>query len=115
VGFSRILLRVGSYLPIVCRKITFMRSRSLLVFLVFVALGSATSGGAEKHLAEIDRSRAFLNSYCVSCHGNEKSKGDYNFETFNSKDWANHELLNELLTVLREKEMPPKKARSSPR
>ena len=91
-----------------------MRSRSLLVFLVFVALGSATSGGAEKHLAELDRSRAFLNSNCVSCHGNEKSKGDYNFETFNSKDWANHELLNELLTVLREKEMPPKKAKKQP-
>jgi hypothetical protein len=91
-----------------------MRSRSLLAFLVVVALGSATSVGAEKHLAELDQSKAFLTAHCVSCHGNEKSKGDHNFEMFNGKDWANHELLNELLTVLKEKEMPPKKAKNQP-
>ena len=91
-----------------------MRSRSLLAFLVVVALGSATSVGAEKHLAELDQSKAFLTAYCVSCHGNEKSKGDHDFETFNGKDWANHELINELLTVLKEKEMPPKKAKNQP-
>jgi hypothetical protein len=81
---------------------------------VVVALGSATSVGAEKHLAELDQSKAFLTAHCVSCHGNEKSKGDHNFEMFNGKDWANHELLNELLTVLKEKEMPPKKAKNQP-
>ena len=91
-----------------------MRSLSLLAFLVVVALGSATSVGAEKHLPELDQSKAFLTAHCVSCHGNEKSKGDHNFETFNGKDWANHELLNELLTVLKEKEMPPKKAKNQP-
>ena len=91
-----------------------MRSRSLLAFPVVLALGSATSVCAEKHLAELDQSKAFLTAHCVSCHGNEKSKGDHNFETFNGKDWANHELLNELLTVLKEKEMPPKKAKNQP-
>ena len=91
-----------------------MRSCSLLAFPVVLALGSATSVGAEKHLAELDQSKAFLTAHCVSCHGNEKSKGDHNFETFNGKDWANHELLNELLAVLKEKEMPPKKAKNQP-
>ena len=91
-----------------------MRSCSLLAFPVVLALGSATSFGAEKHLAELDQSKAFLTAHCVSCHGNEKSKGDHNFETFNGKDWANHELLNELLAVLKEKEMPPKKAKNQP-
>ena len=91
-----------------------MRSRSLLAFPVVVALGSAPSVGAEKHLAELDQSKAFLTAHCISCHGNEKSKGDHNFEMFNGKDWANHELLNELLTVLKEKEMPPKKAKNQP-
>ena len=91
-----------------------MRSRSLLAFLVVVALGSATAVGAEKHLPELNQSKAFLTAHCVSCHGNEKSKGDHNFEKFNGKDWANHELLNELLTVLKEKEMPPKKAKNKP-
>ena len=91
-----------------------MRSHSILAFPVILALGSATSVNAEKHLAELDQSKAFLTAHCVSCHGNEKSKGDHNFETFNGKDWANHELLNELLTVLKEKEMPPKKAKNQP-
>ena len=91
-----------------------MRSHTPLAFLVVVALGSATSVGAEKHLPELDQSKAFLTAHCISCHGNEKSKGDHNFEMFNGKDWANHELLNELLTVLKEKEMPPKKAKNQP-
>ena len=91
-----------------------MRSHSILAFPVILALGSATSVNAEKHLAELDQSKAFLTAHCVSCHGNEKSKGDHNFETFNGKDWASHELLNELLTVLKEKEMPPKKAKNQP-
>ena len=91
-----------------------MRSHTPLAFLVVVALGSATSVGTEKHLPELDQSKAFLTAHCISCHGNEKSKGDHNFEMFNGKDWANHELLNELLTVLKEKEMPPKKAKNQP-
>ena len=91
-----------------------MRSVFSLTFLMVVALGSATAVSAEKHLAELDQSKAFLTAHCVSCHGNEKSKGDHNFETFNDKDWTNHELLDELLTVLKEKEMPPKKAENKP-
>ena len=91
-----------------------MRSHSILAFPVILALGSATSVNAEKHLAELDQSKAFLTAYCVSCHGNEKSKGGHDFERFNGKDWASHELLNELLTVLKEKEMPPKKAKNQP-
>ena len=91
-----------------------MRSRFILAFPMVVALASAPAVGAEKHLAELDQSKAFLTTYCVSCHGNEKSKGGHDFETFNGKDWASHELLNELLTVLKEKEMPPKKAKNQP-
>jgi len=91
-----------------------MRSRCILAFPMVVALASAPAVRAEKHLAELDQSKAFLTTYCVSCHGNEKSKGGHDFETFNGKDWASHELLNELLTVLKEKEMPPKKAKNQP-
>ena len=91
-----------------------MRSHTPLAFIVVVALGSATSVGAEKHLPELDQSKAFLTAHCISCHGNEKSKGDHNFEKFDGKDWANHELLNDVLTVLKEREMPPKKAKSKP-
>lgn len=91
-----------------------MRSVSSLTLLMVVALGSATAVGAEKHPPELSQGKAFLTAHCVSCHGNEKSKGDHNFEKFDGNDWANHELLNDLLTVLREKEMPPKKAENKP-
>ena len=91
-----------------------MRSVSSLPFLMVLALGSAAAVGAEQNLPEFGQSKAFLKAHCVSCHGNEKSKGDHNFETFNDKDWTNHELLDELLTVLKEKEMPPKKAENKP-
>ena len=59
-----------------------MRSVFPLTFLMVVALGIATAAGDEKPLLELDQSKAFLTAYCVSCHGNKKSEGDYNFETF---------------------------------
>ena len=79
-----------------------------------LALMVTAAHGVDKQLADFNQGKTFLKTYCVSCHGNEKSKGDHNFELFNGKDWANHELLNELLTVLKEKEMPPKKAKNQP-
>jgi mono/diheme cytochrome c family protein len=91
-----------------------MRSLFPLPFLVVVALGSATATGAEKDLHEIDQGKAFFSAHCVSCHGNKKSKGGLNLEAFDGKDWTNHELLNDLLTVVKEKEMPPKKAKNKP-
>ncbi len=87
-----------------------MRLLSLILTawaLVFVA------NGVEKN-AELGPSKIFLKNYCVSCHGNEKNKGGYNFETFSNEDWNNHELLNEILTVLKENEMPPRKAEKQP-
>jgi hypothetical protein len=79
-----------------------------------VALGSVTATGDEKHLPETAQSKAFLNAYCVSCHGNQKSEGDHNFETFSDKDWNDQALLNDLLTVLKAKEMPPEDAEEKP-
>ena len=87
-----------------------MRLLSLILTawaLVFVA------NGVENN-AELGPSKSFLKNYCVSCHGNEKSKSGHNFETFNNDDWNNHELLNEILTVLKENEMPPRKAEKKP-
>ena len=63
---------------------------------------------------DFDRNKAFLATYCVSCHGNEKSKGGHNFETFSDSDWSNHDLLDELLGVVAENEMPPEKAEKKP-
>ena len=76
------------------------------------ALGSVVNG--IENNTEFGRSKTFLKNYCVNCHGNEKTKGGHNFETFNNNDWNNHELLNEILTVLKENEMPPRKAEKKP-
>ncbi len=73
----------------------------------------SVANGDEKN-TEFELNRTFLTTYCVSCHGNEKSKGDHNFENFNDSDWNNHDLLDELLWVLSENEMPPKKAKKKP-
>jgi len=73
----------------------------------------SVANGAENN-AEFHLNKTFLTTYCVSCHGNEKSKGDHNFETFSDKDWNDHELLDELLWVVAENEMPPKKAKKKP-
>ena len=86
--------------------------RLLSLTLVAWALVSAANG--VENNTELGPSKTFLNTYCVSCHGNEKSKGGHNFETFNNDDWNNHELLNEILTVLKENEMPPQKAEKKP-
>ena len=87
---------------------------SFRTLLMAGAVGSGAVFGAEERPHELDKTKAFFKAYCVSCHGNEKSKADHNFEDFDGKDWSNHELLNELLTVVKEKEMPPSKATSQP-
>ena len=51
-----------------------MRPPSLLALPVIVALCSATALASDK----LDQSKAILSSHCVSCHGNEKTKGNLN-------------------------------------
>ena len=91
-----------------------MKSLFCLALFMVLALMVTAAHGAEEKLAGLDQSRTFLGTYCVGCHGDKKSKGGHNFEQFNNKDWADHELLGELLTVLKEKDMPPKKAKDQP-
>ena len=86
--------------------------RHLCLTLLVWTLVSLASGVENK--IDFDLSKTFLTNYCVSCHGGEKSKGNYNFENFSVKDWNNQELLDEILMVVEEEEMPPKKAKKKP-
>ena len=86
--------------------------RRLCLTLLVWTLVSVANGVENK--TEFDLNKTFLTTYCVSCHGNEKSKGDHNFENFSDKDWNNQELLDELLMVVAEEEMPPEKAKEKP-
>ena len=85
-----------------------------LLSLAWAAWALAPVANGVESNADFDLNKTFLSTYCVTCHGNEKSKGDYNFETFNESDWNNHDLLGELLEVVAENEMPPKKAKKKP-
>ena len=85
-----------------------------LLSLAWAAWALAPVANGVESNADFDLNKTFLSTYCVTCHGNEKSKGDYNFETFNESDWNNHDLLDELLEVVAENEMPPKKAKKKP-
>ncbi len=76
--------------------------RLCLTLLVWTLVSVAN--GVENN-TEFDLNKTFLTTYCVSCHGNEKSKGDHNFENFSDKDWNNQELLDELLMVVEEEEI----------
>ena len=54
---------------------------------------------------------AFLKTYCVSCHGEEKQKGDHRFDalTLNLSDSNNLRSWQNILDVLHLGEMPPDK------
>ncbi|MCP4503820.1 MAG: hypothetical protein GY822_28170, partial [Deltaproteobacteria bacterium] len=91
-----------------------MRFASLLFFLLVAAAGSDTGLTAQENSAELKQAKTFLDAHCVTCHGNTTSEGNQNFETFSDKEWHDRELLNELLTVLKKKEMPPEDADNQP-
>lgn len=79
-----------------------------------VAWALAPVANAVESNTDFDLNKTFLITYCVSCHGHEQAKGGHNFEDFSDSDWNDHNLLDELLGVLAENEMPPKKAKKKP-
>ena len=94
------------------RRLSLGCFRPAALALMLSTLVSAANA-AETHSA-FELNKTFLNTYCVSCHGNEKSEGDHNFEKFSDQDWNNQELIDEILMVVKEEEMPPEKAKEKP-
>jgi len=73
-----------------------------------VVLGTATLAAAEDLHTKL---RPFLEKHCFDCHGAEKQKGDYRFDTITS-DFGELETLETWQTILDQLnlgEMPPKK------
>ena len=85
-----------------------------LLFLALMAWVLALVAHGVESNADFDLNKTFLTKYCVSCHGDEKAKGGHNFEAFSDSDWNDQGLLDELLWVVAENEMPPKKAKKQP-
>ena len=94
------------------RRLSLGCFRPVSLALMLSTLVSAANA-AETHSA-FELNKTFLNTYCVSCHGDEKSEGDHNFEKFSDQDWNNQELIDEILMVVKEEEMPPEKAKEKP-
>ena len=57
------------------------------------------------------QSQQFFNTYCISCHGKEKSKGGLRLHQFGEQQWNDPSLLNEIYQVIEFGEMPPEDAK----
>ena len=67
-----------------------------LLSLALMAWALAPVAHGVESNADFDLNKTFLTKYCVSCHGDEKAKGGYNFEAFGDSDWNDQGLLDEL-------------------
>ena len=79
-----------------------------------LAVGESVSEADQKAFREA--AGPFLGKYCTKCHGEEKQKGDINFETL-SIDMTNPEigdLWNNVFAQVQFREMPPSKSQEQP-
>ncbi|MGB1789044.1 MAG: DUF1592 domain-containing protein [Limisphaerales bacterium] len=53
------------------------------------------------------QSQQFFDSFCISCHGMEKSKGDLRLDQIDVQKWNDPSLLNDIHTAIESGEMPP--------
>ena len=53
------------------------------------------------------QSQQFFDSFCISCHGMEKSKGDLRLDQIDLHKWNDPSLLNDIHTAIESGEMPP--------
>jgi cytochrome c5 len=55
--------------------------------------------------------QAFFGSHCASCHGKKEPKGDVVLSPIDDAQWNNANFLNDILSVLDYRTMPPKDAK----
>ena len=82
----------------------------LIVFLLLFADANASSKLADERTQLQD----FFNTFCTSCHGTKKSKGDLRLNQLDVQQWNDPNLLNDIYTAIESGEMPPEDARKSP-
>ena len=79
-------------------------------FLLLVADARASDGLAEDRT----QSQQFFKTYCVSCHGAEKSKADLRLDQIDVRQWNDPSLLNDIYEAIESGEMPPEDAPKLP-
>ena len=61
------------------------------------------------------QSQHFFNTYCVSCHGMEKSKAGLRLDQIDVQQWNEPSLLNDIYMAIESGEMPPEDAPKFPK
>ena len=61
------------------------------------------------------QSQHFFNTYCVSCHGMEKSKAGLRLDQIDLQQWNEPSLLNDIYMAIESGEMPPEDAPKFPK
>ena len=61
------------------------------------------------------QSQQFFNTYCISCHGKEKSKGGVRLHQFGEQQWNDLSLLDEIYEAIELGEMPPEDTKRFPK
>ena len=82
------------------------RIRVVTAFLLLFVDVHASSNIADDRL----QSQQFFDSFCISCHGMEKSKGDLRLDQIDVQKWNAPSLLNDIHTAIESGEMPPEDA-----
>ena len=82
------------------------RIRVITAFLLLFVDVHASSNIADDRL----QSQQFFDSFCISCHGMEKSKGDLRLDQIDVQKWNAPSLLNDIHTAIESGEMPPEDA-----
>src|SRR4051812_15093069 len=91
--------------------------------IIFIAVSTILAAIAQARAAEplLERQfnqtvQPFVQTYCVSCHGGEKPKGDFDISRFTSLDSVQKDQQHWGLVLerIRDEEMPPAKAKKFP-
>jgi len=85
------------------------RITKVAAFLVLAAAHVSTSSADDR-----TQTQEFFKTYCVSCHGEKKSKGDLRLDQLDAKQWNDSGLLNDVFEAIESGEMPPDDAPELP-
>jgi len=83
---------------------------------LWLLAGLLACGGVARADSSLESHRPFLKQYCFDCHGAEKQKGDYRYDTLGTdlSDLNTLEVWQGILDQLNLGEMPPKKKPQPP-
>ena len=86
------------------------RTKKVAAFLLLFAGTHVSNSIADERM----QSQHFFSTFCVSCHGAEKSKAGLRLDQIDLQQWNDPSLLNDIYTAIESDEMPPEDAPKRP-